>query len=664
MKINPSISLNFLPLILLQFGLLYPFPWFSCYSLIFLGLVSFIAAPRMQQSSDYLKSKNFFIFRGMDLSDIKQPDQMGEERYMDLMMAEAKMKRMLLVLMSVVSYVVSFFFLFKSPTVTQTLMVLVQPLFIQIILINASQKNHLRLCRLLNLLGLLMGHFVFKVYHPGLIIFLILIHFLLLIDPHKFSREQFKELAQSIILIILFILLLTPITFDPKKIGDFLWAKLTKMESLPSHKMHKKLEQNNQSIKNKMAIDSQKIFKQTEELLKLMDLLPKDLKIHFGKDSKHLEDDAQSLKQKVASIQSFDPEELQALVNDLKKLETKTEQLRLQTLKIKNLNLKINGSQKSFEKMATGTFNLKLNQQYNSLIDLAQQSNELPQLTAEDQKKYLESLNQMTKEVEQSLKASPLEGVESRHLQHAHEQIDRIKTEIAKNKKNLMQQEYQENLKNQHAIHKNQEKTLTQQKAETPTPSDPLNELAKKGEFSLDDSQWNNEIAEQKKLKNEIQKKADRWLTLKKLFEKYVKHLVFLLIAGLAIYYYQMWSRSPKDYPIQSVEAPDLDKNLLAREILRIQKMNLAPKEEIIACYNIILPLFKAWFGPEELPPGDMILQKLSRDREMRLSIEKPFFAVNEVFVQGFYGEKEISTSAVKLFRRGLTEVLRFFLSK
>ena len=137
----------------------------------------------------------------------------------------------------------------------------------------------------------------------------------------------------------------------------------------------------------------------------------------------------------------------------------------------------------------------------------------------------------------------------------------------------------------------------------------------------------------------------------------FFKRLLPLLL-GLFVFvlcYHFLKKKKVKKILISSSE----DLTELKEEWLDLKKRKLSPREEVILFYNFFhQALQKIHYPDHEAPPSCLIFQDM---QTFNPELEKSTFIITEVFARCFYGDKDVSESHLRKFRKAISNTLKVY---
>lgn len=97
----------------------------------------------------------------------------------------------------------------------------------------------------------------------------------------------------------------------------------------------------------------------------------------------------------------------------------------------------------------------------------------------------------------------------------------------------------------------------------------------------------------------------------------------------------------------------------LKEEWKKLKKLKLSPREEVIHYYNLFhQSLQQIHYVEHEAPPSCIIYEDM---KEFHPVLEKSTLVMTEVFAQCYYGEKNVTPDALKLFRKAVGNILKVY---
>jgi hypothetical protein len=141
-----------------------------------------------------------------------------------------------------------------------------------------------------------------------------------------------------------------------------------------------------------------------------------------------------------------------------------------------------------------------------------------------------------------------------------------------------------------------------------------------------------------------------------KLMEKLKRVLPFLI----GFFVYLLVSYFLKKKGVKKVEAFDPETlNDLKAEWKALRKLSLTPRDEVIHYYNLFHnSLQKIHYSAHEAPPSCIIYEDMIKNN---LELDRPTLIITEVFARCYYGEADVNSDSLKMFRKALGEILRVY---
>lgn len=97
----------------------------------------------------------------------------------------------------------------------------------------------------------------------------------------------------------------------------------------------------------------------------------------------------------------------------------------------------------------------------------------------------------------------------------------------------------------------------------------------------------------------------------------------------------------------------------LKKDWQALRRRKLSPREEVILYYNLFHEsLQKIHYASHETPPSCIVYEDM---KELNPELEKSTLVITEVFAQCLYGDKKVTTEALKMYRQGLNKVLKVY---
>lgn len=97
----------------------------------------------------------------------------------------------------------------------------------------------------------------------------------------------------------------------------------------------------------------------------------------------------------------------------------------------------------------------------------------------------------------------------------------------------------------------------------------------------------------------------------------------------------------------------------LQNEWLKARKLKFSPREEVIYFYNLFhKSMQKIHYQDHETPPSCIVYENMKTQNP---DIENSTLVVTEVYAQCFYGDQDVTSEALKLFRKSLNKIVRIY---
>ena len=130
------------------------------------------------------------------------------------------------------------------------------------------------------------------------------------------------------------------------------------------------------------------------------------------------------------------------------------------------------------------------------------------------------------------------------------------------------------------------------------------------------------------------------------------------MIAGVFILLVSKYLASLKP-KARSLALSQKEKQALADQLRQLQNLKLAPQEEVIETYNVVMEILdRVELGREEGVPARVHMETLSR-RLPRLA--EPFINATDCFDHALYGEIEPDSKELVEFRQSTKKIFRQF---
>lgn len=103
---------------------------------------------------------------------------------------------------------------------------------------------------------------------------------------------------------------------------------------------------------------------------------------------------------------------------------------------------------------------------------------------------------------------------------------------------------------------------------------------------------------------------------------------------------------------------PEEVKEEIEERLAEVKRKNLSPREEIIETYNVLHDGLQALVFIHETPPSCIVYEGV---RAAEPVLGGPTFEVTDIFARTFYGNREVSTTDLKTFRKCVRAVFKYF---
>ena len=155
--------------------------------------------------------------------------------------------------------------------------------------------------------------------------------------------------------------------------------------------------------------------------------------------------------------------------------------------------------------------------------------------------------------------------------------------------------------------------------------------------------------------KQEIEKPLEVENDNSKLWNKILRIGAFAIGAFLVLWFIDRLSKKG----VKKVRGiPDEVKEELSNELKAISRKKLSPREEVIETYNVFHDGLKTLIFTNETPPSCIVYEGISAAEPQ---LQRPTFTVTETFARTFYGERDVSLSELKTFRKDVRKIFSFF---
>ncbi|MES2525652.1 MAG: hypothetical protein V4598_01140 [Bdellovibrionota bacterium] len=139
------------------------------------------------------------------------------------------------------------------------------------------------------------------------------------------------------------------------------------------------------------------------------------------------------------------------------------------------------------------------------------------------------------------------------------------------------------------------------------------------------------------------------------IFKKFLKFAAIATGAILIFWLYSLFNKKG----IKKVEGiPEELKEEIIQDLKALKKKSLSPREEVIETYNIFHNALQSLVFHYETPPSCIVYEGI---KVAEPELKEPTFTVTETFALTFYGNREVTTTALKAFRRDTKKIFSFF---
>ncbi len=141
-----------------------------------------------------------------------------------------------------------------------------------------------------------------------------------------------------------------------------------------------------------------------------------------------------------------------------------------------------------------------------------------------------------------------------------------------------------------------------------------------------------------------------------KLLEKLKR--VFPFLVGL--FFFLLINYFLKKKGVKKIEAFDPETLIeLKAEWKALRKLSLSPRDEVIHNYNLFHnSLQKIHYSAHEAPPSCIIYDDMIKNN---FELHRPTLVLTDVFARCYYGEADVTSDSLKIFRKALWEILRVY---
>lgn len=164
----------------------------------------------------------------------------------------------------------------------------------------------------------------------------------------------------------------------------------------------------------------------------------------------------------------------------------------------------------------------------------------------------------------------------------------------------------------------------------------------------------------EEKIRNILRKeKSEKPSSVGEKLLEHLRKLMKLLLVATVVFVAIWFFAKLKKKGVRKLQGIDPEVRLELEEKLRnLRKRKLSPREEVIETYNVFHEGLGSILFDHETPPACVVFSTIEG---VASELRVPVFALTETFSRTFYGEKEVKTDELRNFRKGASEVFRFF---
>jgi hypothetical protein len=183
-------------------------------------------------------------------------------------------------------------------------------------------------------------------------------------------------------------------------------------------------------------------------------------------------------------------------------------------------------------------------------------------------------------------------------------------------------------------------------------------EIAKKLSSDLkpkDKSDLVQRVAEnQRKLREMKEDRAEK----KETHFKWERILKLILLSAIAYILYSFIHRLMKKGVKKAIVVPEPIREDIAAELRELKKRQLSPRQEVIETYNVLHDGLHLLVFEKETPPSCIVYEEMAHSEP---TLDKPSFAVTEIYANTFYGERDVSPEDLSTFRKNVKKIFSYF---
>jgi hypothetical protein len=132
--------------------------------------------------------------------------------------------------------------------------------------------------------------------------------------------------------------------------------------------------------------------------------------------------------------------------------------------------------------------------------------------------------------------------------------------------------------------------------------------------------------------------------------------IVVLVLGGMLFFWFMSRFKKKGIKRVRGI-SEELKEDI-EEKLREVKKKKLSPRDEVIETYNVLHDGLKGMVFTGETPPSCIVYEGMS---SVEPELTLPLFTVTETFATTFYGDHDVTTPALKAFRKDVTKVFSFF---
>ncbi|MFL5785332.1 MAG: hypothetical protein ACJ76H_12015, partial [Bacteriovoracaceae bacterium] len=134
--------------------------------------------------------------------------------------------------------------------------------------------------------------------------------------------------------------------------------------------------------------------------------------------------------------------------------------------------------------------------------------------------------------------------------------------------------------------------------------------------------------------------------------------LKLILISAIAYLLYAFINKFMKKGVKKARVVPEHIREDIAEELRKLQNKKLSAREEVIETYNVLHDGLHYLVFEKETPPSCIVYEEMAHSEP---TLDKPSFAVTEIYAKTFYGERDVSPEDLSIFRKNVRKIFSYF---